>query len=77
MASGAKLDMENKRVVFDLEDGKIGMICHMVLTGLNLRIFGHGEIFSDIWSPVMEKFMQALGMHSMRNLSLGGGGGDN
>ena len=34
--------------------------------------FGYGEIFSDNWSPVMEKFIQTLGMHSMRNLSMRG-----
>ena len=34
--------------------------------------FGYGEIFSDNWSPVMDKFIQALRMHSMRNLSMRG-----
>ena len=34
--------------------------------------FGYGDMFSDNWSPVMEEFIQTLGAHSMRNLSMTG-----
>ena len=48
----------------------------MGFNGLNLIIdgvhFGCGEIFSHNWGPVMEKFIQILGMRSMQNISMRG-----
>ena len=76
MASGAKLNMDKTCGIWlgrwkDREDAPYGIqwVKSKKLLGVH---FGYGEIFSDNWSPVMEKFKQALGMHSMRNLSMTG-----
>ena len=77
LASGqAKLNMDKTCGIW-LGSGKIGKMQHMGFNGLNLKKllgfhFGYGEILWDNWSSVMEKFIQALRMHSMRNLSMTG-----
>ena len=76
LASGAKLNMDKTCGIWlgrwkDREDSPYGIkwVKSKKLLGF---CFGYGEIFTDNWSIVKEKFRQALGMHSMRNLSMRG-----
>ena len=76
LASGAKFDMDKTCGIWlgrwkDREDSPYGIkwVKSKKLLGVH---FVYGEIFSDNWSPVMGKIIQALGMHSMRNLSMRG-----
>ena len=72
LASGAKLNMDKTCIWLrrwkDKEDSPCGIKSKKLL-GVH---FGYGDMFSDNWSPVMEKFIQTLGAHSMRNLSMTG-----
>ena len=76
LASGAKLNMDKTCGIWlgrwkVREDSPYGIkwVKSKKLLGVH---FGYGEIFSDNWSPVMKKLIQALGMHSMRNRSMRG-----
>ena len=77
LASGAQLNMDKTCGIWlgrwkDREDSPYGIKWVKSKKNCWGFIFGYGEIFSDNWNPVMEKFIQALGMHSMRNLSMRG-----
>ena len=76
LASGAKLNMDKTCGIWlgrwkDGEDSPYGIkwVKSKKLLGVH---FGYGDMFSDNWSPVMEEFIQTLGAHSMRNLSMTG-----